>query len=129
VPCKALEQGGRIVPKGGATIDTKTQPRMPWHDVHCVISGPSVYDLSMNFVRRWNAVAHRYDMMATSTPSSKEESEILGVLGLQDELEMDQVKELEQKLKQKVEQGKKLKQELNQKLAQKLDQAQEMEQV
>jgi phosphatidylserine/phosphatidylglycerophosphate/cardiolipin synthase-like enzyme len=128
-PYKPLEQGGRIVPKGGVTIDTKTQPRMPWHDVHCVISGPSVYDLSMNFVRRWSAVAHRYDMMATSTPSNKEESAILSVLGLQDELELDQVKELEQKLKQKVEQWKKLKQELNQKLAQKLDQVQEMEQV
>lgn len=30
------------------------QPRMPWHDVHCRIEGPSVYDLSRNFIDRWN---------------------------------------------------------------------------
>lgn len=31
------------------------QPRMPWQDVHCSISGPSVYDLSRNFIDRWNS--------------------------------------------------------------------------
>ena len=30
------------------------QPRMPWQDVHCSIKGPSVYDLSRNFIDRWN---------------------------------------------------------------------------
>lgn len=30
------------------------QPRMPWHDVHSRIEGPSVYDLSRNFIDRWN---------------------------------------------------------------------------
>lgn len=30
------------------------QPRMPWQDVHCRIEGPSVYDLSRNFIDRWN---------------------------------------------------------------------------
>lgn len=30
------------------------QPRMPWQDVHCSILGPSVYDLSRNFIDRWN---------------------------------------------------------------------------
>ncbi|WP_193073843.1 phospholipase D-like domain-containing protein [Pseudomonas sp. FME51] len=30
------------------------QPRMPWQDVHCSICGPSVYDLSRNFIDRWN---------------------------------------------------------------------------
>lgn len=31
------------------------QPRMPWQDVHCRIEGPSVYDLSRNFIDRWNS--------------------------------------------------------------------------
>lgn len=30
------------------------QPRMPWQDVHCRIEGPSVYDVSRNFIDRWN---------------------------------------------------------------------------
>ena len=30
------------------------QPRMPWQDVHSSIRGPSVYDLSRNFIDRWN---------------------------------------------------------------------------
>ncbi|POA80395.1 phospholipase D-like domain-containing protein [Pseudomonas protegens] len=30
------------------------QPRMPWQDVHSRIEGPSVYDLSRNFIERWN---------------------------------------------------------------------------
>jgi phospholipase D1/2 len=30
------------------------QPRMPWQDVHCRIEGPSVYDISRNFIDRWN---------------------------------------------------------------------------
>lgn len=32
----------------------KDQPRMPWQDVHSRIEGPSVYDLSRNFIDRWN---------------------------------------------------------------------------
>ncbi|WP_339490369.1 phospholipase D-like domain-containing protein [Pseudomonas sp. EL_65y_Pfl2_R95] len=35
------------------TLDTD-QPRMPWQDVHSRIEGPSVYDLSRNFIDRWN---------------------------------------------------------------------------
>jgi phosphatidylserine/phosphatidylglycerophosphate/cardiolipin synthase-like enzyme len=27
---------------------------MPWQDVHCRIEGPSVYDVSRNFIDRWN---------------------------------------------------------------------------
>lgn len=36
------------------------QPRMPWQDVHVRIEGPSVYDLSSNFIRRWNSLQTRY---------------------------------------------------------------------
>jgi phospholipase D1/2 len=39
-------------PDNGRLADD--QPRMPWQDVHCRIEGPSVYDLSRNFIDRWN---------------------------------------------------------------------------
>ena len=47
-----------LMPPGGKFLSDK-QPRMPWQDVHCKIEGPSVYDLSMNFVRRWNGLQAR----------------------------------------------------------------------
>ncbi|WP_158412975.1 phospholipase D-like domain-containing protein [Holophaga foetida] len=50
-----------IAPTGESVVDPKCQPRMPWHDVHCCIQGPSVYDLSMNFIQRWNSIAWLYD--------------------------------------------------------------------
>lgn len=50
---------GRALP--AAVVDADRQPRMPWQDVHCRIEGPSVFDLSRNFVERWNSVAHLYE--------------------------------------------------------------------
>lgn len=41
-------------------VDPERQPRQPWHDVHCAITGPAVHDLSRNFTQRWNAVAKQY---------------------------------------------------------------------
>ena len=29
-------------------------PRLPWHDVHCRIIGPSVVDITKHFTERWN---------------------------------------------------------------------------
>ncbi|XP_062081905.1 phospholipase D zeta 1-like [Humulus lupulus] len=29
-------------------------PRMPWHDVHCAVWGPSCRDIARHFVQRWN---------------------------------------------------------------------------
>lgn len=28
-------------------------PRQPWHDLHCQIDGPAVYDILANFQERW----------------------------------------------------------------------------
>jgi phospholipase D1/2 len=35
-------------------LDRKTQPRMPWQDIHCCINGEAARDVSLNFVQRWN---------------------------------------------------------------------------
>ncbi|XKM13299.1 phospholipase D-like domain-containing protein [Orbaceae bacterium ac157xtp] len=43
-----------LMPTGGITLNDASQPRMPWHDITVKISGPSVYDLSHNFISRWN---------------------------------------------------------------------------
>ena len=48
------------MPGSNRLPDPAVQPRQPWHDVHCSIVGPSVYDLSRNFVQRWNAAAKNY---------------------------------------------------------------------
>lgn len=56
---KRLFSGGRALPSDA--VDPTRQPRMPWQDVHCRIEGPAVYDLSRNFVSRWNSVAHLYE--------------------------------------------------------------------
>ncbi len=56
-----LEKLGKLLPAGAKSVDPDKQPRMPWHDVHSRIEGPSVYDLSRNFVRRWNGVAKQYE--------------------------------------------------------------------
>jgi phospholipase D1/2 len=55
-----LKKLRKIVPKSGKAFSAG-QPRMPWHDVHSSIEGPSVSDLARNFELRWNAIAHRYE--------------------------------------------------------------------
>ena len=35
-------------------VDRTQKPRMPWHDVHCRLIGPVVYDIARHFVQRWN---------------------------------------------------------------------------
>lgn len=44
-----------LLPRSGKVLDANVQPRMPWHDVHMENQGPAVYDLSRNFIDRWNA--------------------------------------------------------------------------
>ncbi|KAG2721387.1 hypothetical protein I3843_02G066000 [Carya illinoinensis] len=35
-------------------VDRGKYPRMPWHDVHCALWGPSCRDIARHFVQRWN---------------------------------------------------------------------------
>lgn len=35
-------------------LDRQKFPRMPWHDVHCALWGPSCRDVARHFVQRWN---------------------------------------------------------------------------
>ncbi|MCO5595440.1 hypothetical protein L7F22_049482 [Adiantum nelumboides] len=42
------------------TFPTKVDsggPRQPWHDLHCKIEGPAVYDVLTNFEQRWKKVS------------------------------------------------------------------------
>ncbi|WP_339513641.1 phospholipase D-like domain-containing protein [Pseudomonas sp. RL_15y_Pfl2_60] len=47
------EDAQPLASPNNTTLDAD-QPRMPWQDVHSRIEGPSVYDLSRNFIDRWN---------------------------------------------------------------------------
>lgn len=35
-------------------LDREKYPRMPWHDVHCALWGPTCRDIARHFVQRWN---------------------------------------------------------------------------
>lgn len=35
-------------------INRNTTPRMPWHDVHSILRGEIVFDLTRHFIERWN---------------------------------------------------------------------------
>lgn len=59
----------------GAATYLPYQPRMPWQDVQVRIEGPSVYDLSMNFIRRWNSLQASY-----LSPSLLAKTRIAGAL-------------------------------------------------
>lgn len=56
---EVAKSGTQSAPIGNAVLKPD-QPRMPWQDVHVRIEGPSVYDLSMNFIRRWNSLQVSY---------------------------------------------------------------------
>lgn len=59
----------RLLPPGGMMLDSIKQPRMPWHDVHMRLEGSSVYDLSRNFIDRWNSLQARFDGKVQKMPS------------------------------------------------------------
>ncbi|KAK4476714.1 hypothetical protein RD792_015874 [Penstemon davidsonii] len=35
-------------------LDREKYPRMPWHDVHCALWGPTCKDIARHFIQRWN---------------------------------------------------------------------------
>ena len=44
-------------------------PRQPWHDIHCQVQGPVVWDLLTNYVQRWKRQAgnlHQQDLLNLS---------------------------------------------------------------
>lgn len=44
------------------SIDRKTVPRMPWHDIAVRLTGDSVQDLSRHFIQYWNHVNFQLSM-------------------------------------------------------------------
>ncbi|KAL0576186.1 hypothetical protein V5O48_005784 [Marasmius crinis-equi] len=40
-------------------LSIQDSPRMPWHDVHMTLTGPSVLDIVQHFVERWNEIKKR----------------------------------------------------------------------
>lgn len=54
-----MRRGAQATPAAKA-VHRSDQPRQPWQDVHMRLEGPSAYDLSMNFIRRWNSLQKRY---------------------------------------------------------------------
>ncbi|KAG5447459.1 Phospholipase [Clonorchis sinensis] len=41
---------------GADTVDRAQTPRIPWHDIGCVLSGRIAADFSRHFIQRWNAI-------------------------------------------------------------------------
>jgi phospholipase D1/2 len=77
-----LQKLGRIVPTSGKVI-SKSQPRMPWHDVHSSITGPAASDLSRNFIRRWNGIAQRYEKSCAGVSAVPEVKAVFDALGVE----------------------------------------------
>lgn len=76
-----LQKLHKILPASGKVI-SKAQPRMPWHDVQCSISGPAVSDLSRNFILRWNGIATRYEKSYERVTSGREIRSVFDALGV-----------------------------------------------
>ena len=49
-------------------------PRQPWHDIHCQVQGPAVWDLLTNYVQRWKRQAgnlHQQDLLNLTRVSAQ----------------------------------------------------------
>lgn len=40
----------------GDLVDRNTTPRMPWHDISCIVTGSVARDVARHFIERWNHV-------------------------------------------------------------------------
>lgn len=41
------------------SVDRRTTPRMPWHDVALMVQGDCARDVARHFIQRWNAIKVR----------------------------------------------------------------------
>ncbi|OON20442.1 phospholipase D domain protein [Opisthorchis viverrini] len=55
---------------GADTVDRMITPRVPWHDIGCVLSGRIAADFSRHFIQRWNAI--RTSRIKTTTKGTAE---------------------------------------------------------
>ncbi|KAH9261203.1 hypothetical protein BASA81_000907 [Batrachochytrium salamandrivorans] len=47
------------------SVDRETVPRMPWHDVHCMLGGLAAMDIARHFIGRWNAERRQGTLLLT----------------------------------------------------------------
>ncbi|KAK4786811.1 hypothetical protein SAY86_010644 [Trapa natans] len=47
---------------GTFTVPSLGCPRQPWHDLHCQVDGPAVYDILANFEERWLCASELHGM-------------------------------------------------------------------
>jgi phospholipase D1/2 len=76
-----MKEVRKMLPAGGKHLDVN-QPRMPWHDVQCAVTGPSVSDLSKNFVDRWNSTATRYEASGMQVANSQLVKTVFAAIGV-----------------------------------------------
>lgn len=55
------------------SIDRKTTPRMPWHDVSSYLEGHIVADLAKHFIERWTYATNYTDLMNPDYSYSKDQ--------------------------------------------------------
>lgn len=49
-------------------VDRNIVPRMPWHDVQCMIQGHAALDLSRHFIQKWNFIKSEKSMHRSEVP-------------------------------------------------------------
>ena len=53
--------------QSSADVQAEYGPRLPWHDVHCRLTGPAAQDILRNFEERWKKQVHqRADLLSAN---------------------------------------------------------------